>query len=77
MIRVTNISAAMMETMGLHAEASAATIGEGFTEIRLRGVLYRVHEKCTGLPLVLLVAAAVAAVPARIHQRLIGVLTMV
>ena len=35
------------------------------------------HEKCTSLPLVLLVATAVGAVPARVKLRLIGVVTMI
>ena len=77
MIWVTYGSAALMQIIGLHAEASTATLAQGFTEIRLRGVLYQVHEKCTGLPLVLLVAAAVAAVPASIHHRLAGAAAMV
>jgi len=77
MVVVTYSSAAMIEALGLLAEASAATLAEGFTEIKLRGTIYRVHEKCTGLPLILLVAAAVGAVPARAKLRLIGVVTMI
>lgn len=77
MVLVTYSSAAMIEAWGLFAEASAANLAEGFTEIKLRGATYRVHEKCTGLPLVLLVAAAVGAVPTQAYLRLIGVAAMI
>ena len=76
MITVTEMSAWLIQLCGLFAETFFANIEAGFTELKLRNTTYRVHYKCAGLPLVLLVTAAVGALPAKAHLRLLGFATM-
>ena len=76
MITVTEISAWLIQLCGLFAETSFSHIESGFTELKLRNTIYRVHDKCAGLPLVLLVTAAVGALPAKAHLKLLGLATM-
>ncbi|MGY9002913.1 MAG: hypothetical protein ACKVIF_06950 [Rhodospirillales bacterium] len=76
MITVTEISAWLIQFCGLFAETSFSNIEYGFTELKLQNTTYRVHDKCAGLPLVLLVTAAVGALPAKAHLRILGFVTM-
>ena len=74
---VTESAGMLLSCLGFVAEVSSHPIANnGYAELQFNSTIYRVNEDCTGLSLVVLVAAAVAAVPARWHVRFLGILAM-
>ena len=70
---VTTGAAFVLSNLGFVAEVYSSAIHVGYAEIHLNSTVYRVNEDCTGLSLVLLVAAAVVAMRAPLAIRLSGV----
>ena len=73
---VTQIAAVLLSSMGFVADFWPQTVNTGYAEIRFNSTVYRVNEDCTGLSLVMLVAASVVAIPAPLHIRTLGVALM-
>ena len=76
LILVTKVSVWLIELSGLFAEASFSGVYEGYTQIKLRQTIYRVHDKCAGLPLIATLAASVGALPTKWTLRALGFTTM-
>ena len=73
---VTQAGAVLLSNIGFVADAYPQTANAGYAEIRFNSTVYRVNEDCTGLSLVMLVAAAVVATPSPLHIRAFGVALM-
>ena len=73
---VTAGAAFALSTLGFVAEVYSQATHVGYAEIHFNSTVYRVNEDCTGLSLVLLVAAAIVAIPAPLGIRIWGVVLM-
>ena len=73
---VTQAAAVLLSSIGFMADVYPQAAHIGYTEIRFNSTVYRVNEDCTGLSLVLLVAAAIVAIPAPLRIRIWGVVLM-
>ena len=73
---VTEGAGVILSHLGFLADVYALALDKGYAEIRFNSTIYRVNEDCTGLSLVLLVAAGVAAIPAPLGFRLLGLILM-
>ena len=73
---VTHAAAVLLSSIGFMADVFPQAAHIGYTEIRFNSTVYRVNEDCTGLSLVMLVAAAVVAIPASLRLRFLGVALM-
>ena len=73
---VTTGAAFALSNLGFVAEVYSQATHVGYSEIHFNSTVYRVNEDCTGLSLVLLVAAAIVAIPAPLRIRIWGVVLM-
>ena len=73
---VTTGAAFALSNLGFVAEVYSQATHVGYAEIHFNSTVYRVNEDCTGLSLVLLVAAAIVAIPAPLRIRIWGVVLM-
>ena len=73
---VTQAAAVLLSNIGFVADAYPQTANAGYAEIRFNSTVYRVNEDCTGLSLVMLVAASVVAIPAPLRIRTVGLVLM-
>ena len=73
---VTHIAAVLLSSMGFVADVWPQTANAAYAEIRFNSTVYRVNEDCTGLSLVMLVAASVVAIPAPLRIRTVGLVLM-
>ena len=73
---VTQAAAVLLSSIGFMADVFPQAAHIGYTEIRFNSTVYRVNEDCTGLSLVMLVAAAIVAIPAPLRLRILGVALM-
>ena len=73
---VTAGAAFALSNLGFVAEVYSQATDVGYAELHFNTTIYRVNEDCTGLSLVLLVAAAVVAMPARLAIRISGLVLM-
>ena len=73
---VTQAAAVLLSSIGFVADVYPQAAHIGYAEIRFNSTVYRVNEDCTGLSLVMLVAAAVVAIPAPLRLRISGVALM-
>ena len=73
---VTHGAAIALSNFGFVTEVYSQAAHSGYAEIRFNSTVYRVNEDCTGLSLVLLVVAAIAALPAPLRIRILGVVFM-
>ena len=73
---VTEGAGLILSHLGFFTEVSALALASGYAEIHFNSTVYRVNEDCTGLSLVLLVAAAIVAIPAPLRIRIWGVVLM-
>ena len=70
---VTHAAAVLLSSVGFVADVYPQSAHIGYAEIRFNSTAYRVNEDCTGLSLVMLVAAAIVAIPAPLRLRILGV----
>ena len=73
---VTTGAAVVLSNLGFVADVYLQTTHSGYAEIRFNSTVYEVNEDCTGLSLVLLVAAAIVAIPVPLRLRILGVVLM-
>ena len=73
---VTSGAAFALLNLGFVAQVYSQATDVGYAELHFNSTIYRVNEDCTGLSLVLLVAAAVVAMPARLAIRISGLVLM-
>ena len=76
MAGVTEGAALILSHLGFVVAVVGSAINSGYAEIVFNSTIYRVNEDCTGLSLVLLVAAGIVAVPAHFRLRLTGLILM-
>ena len=72
--QVTNIATTVLKGLGFTAEIYPQVSHVEYTEIRFESTIYRVNEECTGLYLIMLVIAAVVAVPTALPIRIFGII---
>ena len=73
---VTEGAGLILSHLGSFAKVSTLAISSGYAEIRFTSTTYRVNEDCTGLSVVLLVVAGIAAIPAPMRLRALGLIVM-
>ncbi len=73
---VTSGAAFALLNLGFVAQVYSQATDVGYAELHFNSTIYRVNEDCTGLSLVLLVAAAVVAMPAPLAIRISGLVLM-
>ena len=71
---VTMIATTVLKGLGFTAEIYPQVSHVEYTEIRFESTIYRVNEECTGLYLIMLVIAAVIAVPTALPLRIFGII---
>ena len=72
--QVTKIATTILKGLGFTAEMYPQVLHVEYTEIRFESTIYRVNEECTGLHLIMLVIAAVIAVPTDLSLRIFGII---
>lgn len=72
---VAAAAAALLRLIGLEALLDLAALDQGYCELAVRQIVYRVTFDCTGVFALLVYGALVAAYPASARQRLEAVLT--
>ncbi len=71
---VTMITTTILKGLGFTAEIFPQGSHVEYTEIRFESTIYRVNDECTGLYLIMLVIAAVIAVPTALPLRIFGII---
>ena len=73
---VTEGAGLILSHLGFFTEVSALALASGYAEIHFNSTVYRVNEDCTGLSIILLVVAAIVAIPTPLRLRILGVVLM-
>ena len=69
---VTEGACLILSYLGFMVAVVGNSINTGYAELAFQSSIYLVNQDCTGLSLVLLVAAATVAVPAHLSLRILG-----
>ena len=70
---VTRGAALALSNLGFVADVDSQATHIGYAEIHFNPTVYRVNEDCAGLSLVLLLAAAIVAIPSPVRLGTLGV----
>ena len=70
---VTHAAAVLLSSVGFVADVYPQAAHIGYAEIHFNPTVYRVNEDCAGLSLVLLLAAAIVAIPSPVRLGTLGV----